>query len=260
MRGALDSYRFNDAANILYHFTWHIFCDWYIELSKPMLATDKAQSAKWVLWFVLKNILELLHPIIPFVTEEIWQVLPGKKGASIVIAQYPKKNPKMDFPEEMNQMETILEVISGIRNIRGETNITPSLDIEVVIRVSSDNEKHLLEGNSSFITTLGRVKKISFISKDAPRPKKSALAIARGIEIYVPLEGIIDIGKEIERLDKQIAKIEIDLEAKNKKLSNKGFLEKADPDIVEEQTQIKAELEEKLSKLLHVRSILNESS
>lgn len=255
-RDALDGYRFNDAAQILYHFTWHRFCDWYIEVSKSMLTGNQGLSTKWVLYFVLKTLLELLHPIIPFVTEEIWQGLPGSKPESITITSHPKKDPRMSFPKEVVQMDTIIDVISNIRNIRGESNIPPPVWLKVIIRPLSTKNKVLLEKNSSYIKDLARVDEIRFIPKDAPRPKKSALAVAKDIEIYVPLEEIIDINKELERLDKQINKVKIELEAKKKKLSNKNFLNKAKKDVVEKQKSIKDELEFRLPKLLQAKAVL----
>lgn len=255
-RDALHDYRFNDTAQALYHFTWHRFCDWYIEVSKSMLAGRQVTSTKWVLYFVLKTLLELLHPLIPFVTEEIWQDLPGSKSESITITSYPKRNPKMVFSEEVGQMDTIIDVISNIRNIRGETNIPPSVWLKVIIRALSNKDKLLLEKSSSYIRDLARIDEISFISKDAPRPKKSALAVTKDIEIYVPLEEVIDIDKEIERLDKQINKVKTELGAKEKKLSNKNFLEKAKKDVIEKQKSIKDELEFRLSKLLQAKAVL----
>ena len=162
----------------------------------------------------------------------------------------------MVFSEEVGQMDTIIDVISNIRNIRGETNIPPSVWLKVIIRALSNKDKLLLEKSSSYIRDLARIDEISFISKDAPRPKKSALAVTKDIEIYVPLEEVIDIDKEIERLDKQINKVKTELGAKEKKLSNKNFLEKAKKDVIEKQKSIKDELEFRLSKLLQAKAVL----
>ena len=255
-RNALEEYRFNDAADKLYQFTWHLFCDWYIELSKPLLNTNAAPVTRWVLQHVLKSILELLHPIIPFVTEEIWQHLPGRDGLSIVIAGYPKVDPGLDFPDKAGEMQHIIDIITGVRSIRGETNISPATRLDIVLRMKSKEVQQSVDDYGFFIRDLARVQSISFIPEEAPRPKRCALAVTAQAEVYVPLEGVIDIDKEKDRLFKQIAKMEKELEGKTKKLSNPGFLEKADPEVVAEQRQIKEELEFKLEKLLKARELL----
>ena len=255
-RSALDEYRYNDAADRLYQFTWHTFCDWYIELSKSMMTDESAPYTKWVLHHVFKSLLELLHPIIPFVTEEIWQYLPKGEGESIVITEYPSVNHDLDFPEDARMMECINDVISGVRSIRGETNISPSLMLDVVLKVKSSGMEQLMKTYSVFIRDLARVKSIAFIAEGSSRPKKCALAVTPEVEVYVPLEGVIDIDKEKERLDKQIAKARKELDAKQKKLSNRNFLEKANPEIVQEQVRLKEELDFMLERLLKAHSLL----
>ena len=256
VRSALEEYRFNDAADRLYQFTWHQFCDWYIELSKPLLNTGAAPVTRWVLRHVLKSVLELLHPIIPFVTEEIWQHLPGREGRSIVVAAYPKVDAALDFPEKAREMGYIIDIITGVRSIRGETNIPPSTQLDVVLRMKSKEIEASVDAYGFFVRDLARVRSISFIPEGAPRPKHCALAVTAEAEVYVPLEGVIDIEKEKERLSKQVGKIEKELDGKRKKLSNQGFLQKADPAVVAEQKQIKEELEFKLERLLKARELL----
>ena len=256
VRSALEEYRFNDAADRLYQFTWHQFCDWYIELSKPLLNTDAVPVTRWVLWHVLKSVLELLHPVIPFVTEEIWQHLPGRGGRSIVTAAYPKVEKALDFPEKAREMGYIIDIITGVRSIRGETNIPPSAQLDVVLRMKSKEIEAAVDTYGFFVRDLARVRSIGFIPEGASRPKRCALAVTAEAEVYVPLEGVIDIDKEKERLSKQMGKMEKELEGKRKKLSNEGFLQKADPAVVAEQRQIKEELEFKLEKLLKARELL----
>jgi len=257
-RAALDEYRYNDVADVLYQFTWHTFCDWYIELSKSTLyaASEGAQHTRWVLHYVLKSLLELLHPIIPFVTEEIWQCLPGRDGQSIVIASYPKERPEFDFAGDDELMGYIIEVISGVRSIRGETGISPSVFLDAVIRVPDPRLQTLLGANITHMKDLARVKTITFIPSDAERPKKCALAVAKGLEVYVPLEGIIDIDKEMERLTKQMGKVKKELDEKLKKLSNPNFVEKAKKEVVEDQVRIKESLEFELASLQKAHELL----
>ncbi len=253
-RSALDEYRFNDVAEALYHFTWHTFCDWHIELSKPMLESENADTTKWVLIHVFRTILEMLHPIIPFVTEEIWQLLPGKKSSSITITSFPSANTSFDFVDEARFMEVIIELISGIRSIRGESNISPSVELDAVLKPKSPDVRTILEGHINLVKRLARVKGLSFVEADAP--KKSAFAVTADMEIYIPLEGVIDIAKEMDRLGKQLKNVKSDLEAKDKKLSNKNFMEKADPEVVEEQKKLKEELNFKLEKIEKARKLL----
>lgn len=256
VRSALEEYRFNDAADSLYQFTWHTFCDWYIELSKPLLNSEASPYTKWTLCHVYRSILELLHPMIPFVTEEIWQHLPGSSEKSIIIARYPKEDNQLNFPEKAGKMGYIIDIISGVRSIRGETNISPSIQLDIVLRLKSGEIEKAANEYGFFIRDLARVKSIGFIPEGAPRPKRCALAVTGEAEVYVPLEGVIDIEKEKDRLDKQVAKLEKELEGKRKKLSNKDFLEKANPEVVEEQVRIKDELELKLGKLLKAHELL----
>jgi len=254
-RSALDEYRYNEVADSLYQFTWHTFCDWYIELSKSMMTEENAPYTKWVLYHVFKSLLEMLHPIIPFVTEEIWQNLP-QAGESIMVTQYPSVNHDLDFPQDAHMMECINDVISGVRSIRGETNISPSLMLDVVLKVKSADIEQLMNTYGVFIRDLARIKDIGFIAEGSARPKKCALAVTPVAEVYVPLEGVIDIDKEKERLEKQIAKARKELDAKQKKLSNKNFLEKAKKDIVEEQVRLKEELDFMIERLLKAHSLL----
>ncbi|MCE5274344.1 MAG: valine--tRNA ligase, partial [Deltaproteobacteria bacterium] len=255
-RAALDEYRYNEASEILYQFTWHTFCDWYIELSKSTLLSDDAQDTRWVLHHVFKSILELLHPIIPFVTEEIWQCLPRAGGESIVLAAYPHVRAEFAFTEEALLMNYIIEVISGVRSIRGETGISPATVLDVAIKVADPALKSLLEANSAHIRDLARTGLVRFISDDVDRPKKCALSVRKGLEVYVPLEGVIDIDKELDRLSKQMAKVKKDLEEKEKKLNNPNFREKAKPEVVEEQLRIREDLSFEYKSLQNARELL----
>jgi len=255
-REALDEYRYNEAAETLYQFTWHTFCDWYIELSKSMLLSEEAAYTRWVLLHVFKSLLELLHPIIPFVTEEIWQCLPRSGGDSIVIASYPKTRPEFTFTDEADLMNYIIEVITGVRSIRGETGMSPSTVLDVVIKVNDPVLKELLSSKSTHIKDLARVGRISFIGNDSERPKKCALSVRKGLEVYVPLEGVIDIDKELDRLNKQMAKVKKELAEKEKKLSNPSFRDKAKKEVVEEQLRIKEDLEFELKSLTNSYELL----
>lgn len=238
MAKAIDTYRFNDAANELYQFVWHEFCDWYLEFIKPALYGNKGdaeeQSSKRVLWRVLHDTLILLHPIIPFVTEEIWHILPGTKS-SIMQATFPSDETvsgtiSLD-PDAVKEMDLIMAVITGVRNIRGEMNISPSKPLDVLVQAADENTRNLLEQNREFVTDLARLD--SFVVKPVgEKPKGTATAIVDQAIISVHLEGIIDFAQEAARLEKEIAKIDVEIVKLDKKLTNPGFVNKAPEEVV----------------------------
>ena len=158
---ALTAYRFNDAASTLYRFTWSEFCDWYVELSKKDLYGDdpeRKRVAQYVLWYTLEHLLRLLHPIMPFITEEIWQALPGtKSSASIMLAPYPEPCANRAYPEEAADMERVMAVINGIRNVRGEMEVAPSREIAVILSCGSEDSRLLMKHNEGSIISLARV-------------------------------------------------------------------------------------------------------
>jgi len=252
VRNALDNYKFNDAANSLYHFIWHEFCDWYIEFSKERLGSNEKEKAfrrstQQVLVEVLDIILRLLHPFMPFVTEEIWQKLPGTKG-SITVASFPKENVDLFNQEVEEKVEILKDVIYHIRNIRGEMHIPPSQKVEVIIFCENKETESFLKNYRNYLIQLALIKKLKF-SKSRKRPPASATAIVRGIEIYVPLEGLINFEEEEKRLNKEVAKVEKQLTFIRKKLTNEDFLHKAPREIVEKENQRYQELLEKQKKL-----------
>ena len=251
----LDGYHFNEAAGDLYHFLWHEFCDWYLEAAKPALYGQAGEEAKQaslgVLWRVLRESLILLHPFIPFVTEEIWHKLPGTEG-SIMNACYPADNPANAVislhPEAEARMETVIAAITGIRNIRGEMNIPPSMMLDVRIQSSDEKILSLMEKEKALISELARLKSMT-VEKPGDKPKSAATAIIDKAAIFVPLEGIIDFDKEAQRLEKELSKLEKEIEGVSKKLHNEDFLSKAKPDVVEKVKEKHAGLSEKYKKI-----------
>ncbi len=233
---SLDQYRFNDAASSIYQFVWHEFCDWYIEFSKNYLYQEQrskeAKDVKEVLLFVLEKILRLLHPFMPFVTEEIWQNIPHR-GKSIMIAPYPTYLGK--DPEAEKRITYLMDSIMGIRSIRGELNIPPSKELNLLIKTSTEEIRDLLEEHSDHIKRLARVKEIITIGVDVKRPRGSAIGVKEGLEVYIPLEGVVDITGEIRRLNKDLNNILKELEFLHKKLMNEDFLKKAPPHVVEKE-------------------------
>jgi valyl-tRNA synthetase len=231
---ALDAYKFNEAAGAVYQFVWHELCDWYLEAIKPNLydkTGDEEKAATLsVLWHVFKEALILLHPFAPFVTEEIWHSLPGTDG-SIMQAAWPDHIQPGDDPAAEAQMETVMAVITGIRNVRGEMNISPSTALSVAVHPEDSETGAVVEHNRGLIVNLARLNGI-IVDADMQRPKAAATVLVDGATVYVLLEGIIDFAQEQMRLEKEIGKLSKDLSGMNKKLGNEDFLKKAPADVV----------------------------
>jgi valyl-tRNA synthetase len=235
---ALDDYRFNDAAAMLYQFVWHEFCDWYLEAIKPALygnqGEDRQQATLGVLWRVLHDTLILLHPIIPFVTEEIWEKFPGTEG-SIMQATFPADAPTAGDIQEDTPAETamglIMQVITGIRNIRGEMNIPPALKLNVTVQTDDAEVQRQLQDHLELASNLARLESLT-IEPVGPKPKAAATSVIDNATIFVSLEGIIDFSQEAARLKKEIGKVDSELTVLNKKLGNEDFLSKAPEAVV----------------------------
>jgi valyl-tRNA synthetase len=252
---ALESYRFNDAAAEIYNFVWHEFCDWYLEAIKPALyekeGPQKKETTLGVLWRVMQDTLILLHPFMPFVTEEIWHKLPGTQG-SIMKTVFPAdRKDSADISRQNKaepEMDLLIELISAIRNIRGEMNIAPSLNLTAAVQTKETKIKTTLEQHQDIIINLAKLNAFS-VKESADRPKSSATAVVGGATIFVPLEGIIDFSKEAQRLEKEMNKLTKELAAVSKKLKNDSFLNKAPNDVVEQVRAKHSGLQEKQMKL-----------
>lgn len=229
---ALDAYRFNDAAGNIYQFLWHEFCDWYIELSKVVLYSDTEEKDETVncLFYVFENILKLLHPFMPYVTDEIWLNILGKEK-SLMISSYPTHDLINKDEEAIDKMEHIIEAISGIRSIRGELNISPSLNVDVYIKSLTPQAENILNEGYQFILKLAKARSLK-IQKDLSRAKGSAVSVKKNFEIYIPIKGLIDIEHEKKRLLKELQKTEQDINFLNKKLMNEDFIKNAPEDVV----------------------------
>ena len=262
---SLTSFRYNEAANDLYRFTWSEFCDWYIELVKDDLYkgdSDRQQSAKYVLWLVLENLLRLLNPFMPFITEEIWQALPKSDAAeaSIMLAAFPTPRQEWaDFSSAATEMELVMEVIKAIRNIRGEMEVPPSKQISAILDCKSAESLALLKKNEVYVVSLARLSDLA-IGQGVERPAEASLQVAGDVEIIVPLRGLVNVEEEEKRLNKEIAKIEKDIDFLSKKLENPSFVERAPADVVVKEREKIAEfankkqlLEESLVKIQRLR-------
>ncbi len=256
VKASIEEYRFNDTANTLYTFIWREFCDWYLEMIKPNLygkvnVFDTAVTRS-TLYRTLSEILRLLHPIMPFVTEEIYQRLPGDKTESIMIAPFPASDESEIDEVSETQMETIMGVIDVIRNIRGETGIAPNVKVEAVVRAG--NQASLLESYEYYIKELAKVETLRFI--DGSAPEHAAVGVFKGIEVFVPIKNLINVAKELGRIEKEIGKINEESERISKKLSNTSFREKAPEEVIAKNEEAFAELKTKREKLETSRKML----
>ena len=259
---AIDGYEFNIAASSLYNFVWHEFCDWYLEVSKLYLSSEdenEKQQVRDILVYTLSTTVKLLHPIIPFVTEEIASKLPNQKE-SLITTTYPKGDDKLTSMDAESSFSLVQEVITGIRNIRGQMNIHPKKKLNVLITSPSMDELEAVKANTPYIETLAGVDGLE-IGQDISQPESSATAVCGPITVYVLLKGAIDFEDEKGRLTKEIEKIDIDLKGVEKKLSNEKFLSRAPDEVVKKQKDKEATLQSKreriMESLLEVERLIN---
>ncbi|MDD2899231.1 MAG: valine--tRNA ligase [Desulfuromonadaceae bacterium] len=236
----LTGYRYNESAMALYQFTWSEFCDWYLELSKHDIyngTPERKQATQYVLWYTLENLLRLLHPFMPFITEEIWQALPGiKTSPTIMQAAYPAPCDTRSFPQDAADMERVMAVIGGIRNIRGEMDVPPSKQIAVILSCDNDATQRLMKHNENAIINLARVSDLA-IGHGITQPEDASIQVAGDVQIYVPLKGLVDVAAEEERLLKEIGKIDKEIEMFSKKLESPAFVDRAPAEIVAKERQ-----------------------
>ncbi|MCK5186161.1 MAG: class I tRNA ligase family protein, partial [Deltaproteobacteria bacterium] len=247
----LRDYKFNELAHLIYHFIWHEFCDWYLELIKPVLNqrddNESKLATQHTMIKVLATSLQLLHPIMPFITEEIWQKLPTTQE-SIMISPYPECDLKKIDGDAEKKMDLIIDVVNNIRNVRWEMNVPPSQMVEVILFSKNHESLEILQDCKGYIESLGKADSV-IISDSVTKPKSAATAVAQDVEIFLPLKGVIDFAEEERRLKKEIGKTMKDLASVNKKLSNEDFLAKAPEDIIEKEKVKAGDLKEKQEKL-----------
>ncbi|MGD8352162.1 MAG: valine--tRNA ligase [Nitrospirota bacterium] len=243
VNSALAEHRFNDAAGAIYQFTWHEFCDWYIEATKAEMSEEVGDC----LLYTLEKILRLLHPFMPFVTEEIWQALPVKREReSVMISSFPVELPSDGAAERM--MGEVIDAVTGVRNIRGELNISPGEKLDVFIKPASDEVAAVLKENVHYIERLARAKSV-FIDTEVSRPKGSYTSVKDHFEVYVKLAGI-DVEGELKRLEKEKRKIDESILFLKRKLHNAEFLSRAPEHVVEKEQRKYDDLVRKQDKVL----------
>ncbi|HDS09503.1 MAG TPA: valine--tRNA ligase [Firmicutes bacterium] len=246
-----NKFNFNSAAFKIYDFVWKDFCDWYLELCKPKLNDpEKKGLTQYLLLYILNAILRILHPLMPFITEEIFQKFPEefRDCESIMLSPFPK--PVKNFIDDYSEweMDLVIEVINRIRNIRAEMLVPLNKEIEVLIKGKNMNILDFLRNHSHYIKSLTRAEAVE-LGSETERPAKSAVAVVNELEIFIPLGKLIDIDKEKERVLKNIKELEGFLTSAEKKLSNPNFIGKAPADIVNKEKAKKEELELKIKKL-----------
>ena len=241
-----DKYEFGEAGRYLYNFIWDDFCDWYIEMAKIALYgedEERKQTTRYVLAHVLDQTLRMLHPYMPFITEEIWQRLPHE-GDSITVSEWPKVNEDLHDEEASELMEKVMAIIKSVRNIRAEVNTPMSKQVNVIIQAMNDDVKAQLEANRHYLERFCNSKELTIDTK-VEVPEQALTAVVTGAEVFLPLEGLIDFEKEIARLEKELEKWNSEVELVQKKLSNKGFVEKAPQHLVEAERKKEKEYLEK---------------
>jgi valyl-tRNA synthetase len=238
---ALDTYRLDLATQAIYEFVWNEYCDWYLELSKPILfdktegSEARKKGTRRTLIRVLETILRLTHPLMPFITEEIWQKikpLAGATGETIMHAHYPAADDSKIDQQALKDVEWLQTVILGVRNIRGEMNISPAKDLNILFKNGSADDQQRLQANQQFLKKLASLESVTWLNAGDPEPM-SATALVGQMEILVPMAGIIDKDAEIARLTKESNKLQQDIERTEAKLGNAAFVEKAPAEVVE---------------------------
>ncbi|WP_341348724.1 valine--tRNA ligase [Paenibacillus sp. FSL H3-0469] len=247
----IDSYEFGETGRLLYNFIWDDLCDWYIEFAKLSLyGADAAAKAKTqsVLAYVLDRTLRLIHPFMPFITEEIWQHLPHE-GESITLAEWPKYDAALENPQAVSEMNLLMDIIRAVRGIRAEVNAPMSKKVELIIKAGSQDTLDIISRNDNYIGRFCNTS--SFEAGLAPQtPDKMMSAVVTGAELLLPLSGLIDIDQEIIRLEKEVQTLNSEVERVEKKLSNQGFVAKAPAKVIEEERAKQADYSDRREKVL----------
>ena len=230
----MEKFELGVAVAKLYDFIWDVFCDWYIELVKPRLYDENDptnKTAQYVLSYVLSNTLKLLHPFMPFITEEIWLSLPHD-GESIVISDWPKADSSLNFPKEADEMEMIMDAVKAVRNKRAEMNIPPSKKASMIIVTDKEDVFSL---GAVFFEKLASASSVTISSDMSGVDENSVAVIVDGAQIYMPMGELVDTEKEIARLNEEKKKLLSEIKRVEGKLSNEGFVAKAPAKVVEEE-------------------------
>ncbi|CNL17123.1 valine--tRNA ligase [Yersinia aldovae] len=260
-REAMDTYRFDLAANILYEFTWNQFCDWYLELAKPVMNSGseaELRGTRHTLIEVLEALLRLAHPIIPYITETIWQRVKTLKGITadtIMLQPFPEYDANQVDEKALSDLEWIKQTIIAVRNIRAEMNIAPGKPLEVMLRgANAEAQRRVLE-NQSFIQSLARLSSLTLLA-DGEKGPVSVTKLVEGAEVLIPMAGLIDKATELDRLAKEVAKLEAEIERIEGKLGNEGFVARAPEAVVAKERERMAACAEAKQKLIEQQATI----
>jgi valyl-tRNA synthetase len=245
---SLEEYVYNEAASALYQFTWHELCDWYLEIAKPRLADPgpAGEAARGTALFVLRRVLALLHPIMPFVTEEIASRLPGG-GRPLALSPYPDADGRWPDPAAEEELSLVIEIVAAVRNIRGEMNVKPSLPVTIVLEEVPAGKAGLIEREAATIRRLANAAALR-VNAGGEAGESAVAPLACGV-LRVPLAGLVDFQAELRRLDKELAKVDADAAFIEKKLARPDFVANAPAEVVAKDRRRLDELREKRSLL-----------
>lgn len=251
-----EQFRFDLLAQLLYEFVWNEYCDWYLELSKPILYQDNTSNAekagtRYTLVSILETITRLLHPLIPFITETIWQQLKqplNLECSSIMIADYPQAQENLINQKALDNVAWLKQIIVGIRTIRSEMNISPAKSVPIYFAKGNEQDKKYLDQNKLFLANLAKLSKVHWLEAD-DQPPVAATALAGEMEILIPLAGLIDKDAELDRLNKNLEKLDKEILRINQKLSNQNFIAKAPEEVITKEKQKLEELQLSFAKL-----------
>jgi len=255
-----DEYKFGEAGRELYNFIWNDFCDWYIEISKVALNGDdeelKARKQENLIW-ILDQILRLMHPIMPFVTEKLWLSMPHE-GKSIMTAKYPETHAEFENKQSDNDMAFLIEVIKAVRNIRMEVNAPMSSQIDIMIQLDDEANKHILDDNFEYVENFLHPKDLQ-VAADIEAPKLAKTAVIPGAQIFVPLTELVNVDDELKKMEKEEKRLEEEVQRAEKKLANQGFVAHAPEAVVNKEKEKKADYESQLAGVRERMKELKES-
>jgi valyl-tRNA synthetase len=239
---SLENFRFDEAAHRLYHFVWGSFCDWYLEFTKPILqgeeAAGQAETRAMTAW-VLQQIVHLMHPIAPFITEEVWRQLAGEGAGFLISARWPDLPPDLHDPAAATEMDWVVAAISAIRAVRTEVNVPAAARVPLLVKDADTDAAARLERHRDHFVRLARVEDIASVEMV---PEGSVPAVVPGATLILQLGDVVDLGREKTRLAKEIGRLDADLAKFAGKLANPAFLSKAKPEIIEEQREREADI------------------
>ena len=246
----IDEYKFNEAASAAYHFVWHTFCDWYLEFAKPLLqgnshnAREETQAtAAWA----LDVILHLLHPFMPYVTEELWRRLPAERNGMLILSEWPTLPDSLVDAEAGAEMDWVIRLITAVRSVRAEMNVPPSAKIMLLLKGADAATAERLERHRPLIERLARLEQVSLL--DGPVPKGAVQTVVDEATLIMPLANVIDLAGERNRLSRELEKLESQIAQIDKKLANENFVSRAPEHVVEEQRERRQEVEQTLERL-----------